>query len=245
MGEYDSYLISGLPIRWQGEKIHQPSIKEILEYGESEFSNLATPFVLTKELLGVPEDDTEFSMYAYVLYITHFREAFFDALSFFMKIDKEEDIKIYQSENNEAIIVIKERTMITKENFDELGDIVLKICMMKRQKPEKMPEFKNDRQRDIYMKIMEGRRRKSAEESMSLADIINSVCHGGKSFIPYREVIEMTMYQLYNSFGSIITMDTYDREYRQYIGGADPEDLDIKIHWSQKLKINNKAEEAL
>jgi hypothetical protein len=245
MSEYDSYLISGLPIRWQGEKIHQPSIKEILEYGESEFYNLITPFIITKDFLGVPEDNMEFSIYDYILYITHIRENFFDAISYFMKINKEEDIKIYPNENNEIIIIVKERSMITKENFDDISNIILQICMVKKQKPEKIPKFKNDRQRDIYIKLMEGRKRKSMEEAMSLADVINNVCHGGESFIPYREVIEMTMYQLYNSLGSIITKDAYNREYQKYIGGADPEDLDIKMHWSKKLKINNNAEETL
>jgi hypothetical protein len=142
----------------------------------------------------------------------------------------EKNQRIYQFYN------IGETGCLHRNNFDEFSDLILEINNIKRPEPEKLPEFKNERQRDVYMKLMEGRRRKSKQDNVNLVSIANAVQHGGKSFISYKEIMDMTIPQLYNSYSSILGVDFFEREYSKYLTGEKPENLDL-THWSERLKL--------
>jgi hypothetical protein len=62
------------------------------------------------------------------------------------------------------------------------------------------------------------------------------VMHGGKSFIPYNEVRNFTISQLYNSYSAIVQVDYSNKEFDKYLAGADPKDLDL-TYITERLKI--------
>ena len=126
--------------------------------------------------------------------------------------------------------------IVNRDNFDKISDIVLAINNDQKIEVENIPDFKNDRQRDVYYKIMEGRRRQAEKNKIELSTMMNIVVHGGNGFVPYYELLKMTIYQLINSYKAIMDIDICNRNYQQYLAGADVNKIDMS-HWSEKIKI--------
>lgn len=131
---------------------------------------------------------------------------------------------------------IEDCRIIDSNIFEEIKRILKLQNCIKDIVEEKKPNIQNERQRDVYEKIMAGRKRKEQENAINFVTIYNSIVHGSKSFVPYSEVNNLTVYQLYNTYESIFKIETYQQNFKMLLAGAKSEDLDLK-HWSQAIKI--------
>ena len=234
------------------EYLIQPLFGEIANIGEENYNKLLLPYALSLDMISNISDEQKKEIKVFDLIFCKnpadnsqylfenkggvdkgipYLNILKDSLEFYFK----KPIKIIEEINNQCIIIGSEG-VLNRDNFDMLADIILKINYRDKPKIDK-PKYQTDRQRDIHEKLMAGRQRKSAENYLSLADIANIVQHGGKSFISYEEINKLTISQLYNSYRTIMTTDSYDREYSQFLIGAKPDDLSINKHWSQQIKI--------
>lgn len=136
------------------------------------------------------------------------------------------------------LILIENNGIIDRENFDIISNTILEINNAKKMEIEPEPEFKNERQRDIYNKIMEGRRRKAEKDAETIADMIDVVQFGGKSFVSYDEIEKFTIQQLMHAYITILNIDGFNISFGQYQAGVDPKDLDLE-HWVNKIKKIN------
>lgn len=141
--------------------------------------------------------------------------------------------------NNKFYIGKKEDQRYIEENkFNKIAFILKKqYCIPDKIEKETVPQFANDKQRDIYEKLMEGRKHKREKEYINFTSVINIVKHGGKSFITSKDIQAMTIYELHNSYNTILNLDTFDREYGKYLAGENPKNLHIQKHWTQLIKI--------
>lgn len=239
--------------------IKVPTINDIVKIGEEKYKELLIPYIISKDMVKCDEKiynelkdfDLFFILGEYKENIT-LLDLLLESLKFYFKEDvfllNGKDLKYnnivdlgYDDDILENIyfILVENNGLISRENFDYIADTILKINNTKKSKIEPEPKFENDRQKDIYNKIMEGRRRKAEREYDTFNDIIHVVQFGGKSFISYDEILKFTVCQLIDAFTTILCIDSFNINFGQYQAGADPKQLDLE-HWINKIKQINK-----
>lgn len=229
-------------------KIYIPTLNDIKTIGEEEFNRLNSVYKLTLDFFDLPDDlkdqVTLFDLYILIHHqnkmhnkninsdeIVDYFGLLLDSLRFYFK----DDIFFHEEK---YLIQIGKQGYISHSNFNSLCNIILKIICEEKAEIEKIPTFKNARQKDIYMKIMEGRKKEAKKNAVSLSTMANIIIHGGDSYIPYDEVGKMTIYQIHNSFKSILNKDGFFINFKKMLAGDDPKKSNLDLtYWAEKLKI--------
>lgn len=225
--------------------IYFPMVEDLKDkaIGEDKINRYIVPYKLTKHHFQIDKDKKkneeilrDITLFDILTFKdlpfddnTTYIELITDSLKYYFKVDVQYNMEINS-------FIIDNKGIINRDNFDQIADIILAINNNKKLEIEDVPEFKNEKQRDVYYKIMAGRKRQAEKNKVTLSTIINIVIHGGNSFIPYYELLKMTIYQLINSYKAIIDIDICNRNYQQYLAGADANKIDLS-HWSEKIKI--------
>jgi len=218
--------------------IYQPSFEEILDYRLEEFEKLLLPYYITVDSLfddEITEEEKEglntFDLLCSSQDVVSF---LFLSLEFFCKNKFDVD--------EQGIFFDGFKGRLNKNNFDEFAEIILKICGRERPVKEKKPVFKNDRQRDIWEKLQEGRRRNAKNNEVKLEDIINYCEFGGRSYIPIEEIKKWTIWRIINCYSSIMGISTYNDHFRIYLVSGEKSLIENK-HWTDLLKLNYQYKE--
>ena len=127
------------------------------------------------------------------------------------------------------VIIVDDSFTITRNNFEDIADIITQMNGRERVKKLVPPENLNDAQREIWVKTMKGRKRKAEKDSMTMMDIINIVIHFGESY-NYKAVMDLTILQLYNTFSVLMKKDRFNRFYSIYSSGQF-NIKDMEDHW--------------
>lgn len=131
-------------------------------------------------------------------------------------------------------IRINDEQFITRINYEQICDIILKTNACEKSKIDEPPTFENDRQRDVYNKLQQGRRRNAKRNQLGIKQLLNIVMVYTKYQI--NDVIKnMTLYQLLNTYSSFSAKDGYKLNLIWLPIVADSKKLDLE-HWSTKLK---------
>lgn len=237
-----STLISGLPVYIQGiGKLNQPTMSDILKNGQDYYDLLTYPFLVDLSKVISDEQSMEYKPFDLFFLSRDNSEFLLQQQGIPLLVILVEALKLYfdveiELSMDTKTINIKDQGVINGDNFEELCDVVRQINDKTPQEDEKPPVFQNERQKDIYEKIMAGRKRQQMRDQVNLSTIINTVVHGGKSFIPYREVMQMTFWQLLNSYKTILQMDNWKTNYPVMTVQIDPKDMDLS-HWNKLIKI--------
>ena len=134
-------------------------------------------------------------------------------------------------------IIIDDSFVITQNNYEEISDIIAGLNGRKRIRKLVPPENLNDVQRDIWIKTMKGRQRKAEKESIDFNDIVNIVIHYNGDF-KYKETLDLTILQLYNTFNVYMQKDKFDRYYQLYSSGQF-EMKEHTPHWINSIQEKN------
>lgn len=236
--------------------IYKPTIQDVLNFnGEEKYNDLIIPFLTTIDVFDIP-DDFKSGIKTFDLFFFRKQDGNFlleykekpmieiliEALLFFFR---NEINLVFEPSNDTFGITIGDKNnvekigVINRNNFDNVSDLILEINNIKRAEIEKPPENMSERQRDVYNKLMEGRKRKETKDKLTLYDIISVAQHGGKSFVPYKEIVTWTIPQLYNTYAINMNMEVFHREFDKYCAGAELKDLDLR-HWTERLKEKTK-----
>ena len=236
------------------EKFKQGVVEEIS--GIQPYDKLLTPFLINKESLeGLSEEElnqiNEFDLIIHnQMQIEQSNKCnnqadegmldiLMEAIKFFYKSENVNFIMDKLEDGTELVgILINDEIFINRDNYTNLEKIILEINKAEKPKIEKPPEFKSERQRDIWEKIQKGRQRKKDKESLNMATLINIIKFAGKTYIPSTEILNMTIWEVYNAYSSIIETDSYDKNMAMMPtiianGGK----MDNIKHISQSLKI--------
>lgn len=230
--------------------VHQPSIKEVVNLGEDYFSKLTLPFVITTDAIfngaeNEEELNEKFSIFD-LFFIkgengkTILDDSVFggqvaldvlkESLMYFLRAN---DIRILEKRQK---VVVNNVYMIDKDNFKNLRNAVQSVLGRKDIEVDKPPKNMNKRQKDIWFKLQKGRRRRAEKEALYLQDLINFTSYGGKSYIPLREIEEMTYFQLNNAYKSVMGVDSYHTGIQYKLSQKYDVKDDIK-HWTETIKI--------
>ena len=217
--------------------IHQPSFKEILNYGIEEFEKLLFPYYINIDNLfdEITDEEKEgLTNFDLLCSSPELVSSLFLSLEFFCKDKPDVD--------EQGILFEGFEGRLNRDSFDEFAEIILKICGREKPKKEKIPVFQNDRQRDIWEKLQEGRRRNAKNNEVKLEDIINYCEYGGRSYIPIEEIKKWTMWRIMNCYNSIIGVSAYKDNFSIYLVSGE-KDLVENKHWTDLLKLNYQYKE--
>ena len=131
-------------------------------------------------------------------------------------------------------IIIDENRIIYRDNFESIREIILLTNACNKFEIEEEPTFENERQKDIYEKLKNGRQKSSESNRMSLKRLIN-ITMVYTNYLINDKIQEMTMFQLYNTYSSFSVKDGYELNMSYVPIVADTSKLDLE-HWSNKLK---------
>lgn len=236
------------PINFYGLTIRLPSIAEILRYGLEKYNRLLLPYIISLDSIGtdIPEEQKK---HIEIFDIITSDEEMVDLLeesirflcnaeNVLLTIDESDTVGIwvdYIYENHEKTLDIG-HLFINRSNFDDFANIILLINSKERYVAERIPEFENERQKDVWDKLQEGRKRGSRSNSIGLRDIVNFCEFGGNSHIPASEIKTWTLWKLTNAYNSIIGKSSYDDNFQIYLVNGEKELIENK-HWSDLIKI--------
>ena len=150
-----------------------------------------------------------------------------ESIDFIFKCDCEILYELYAFD-------LKDGRFITGLNYEQICDIIIKTNACDKIKTEEPPTFENDRQRDVYYKLQQGRNRGSKKDKLSIKKLLNIVMVYTRYQI--NDIIKnMTIHQLFNTYSSLSAEDGYKVNQSYIPVVADMSKLDLE-HWSIKLK---------
>lgn len=215
-------------------KIYQPTIKDIIELGEDKLNEYIGVLAFSKD--NLKEDTKEVYLnnltnfdIVHVITDNTFRKTLLDSISFFTQ----KKAMLFEEVD---MIAIGKQNKLHKDNYDDFVDVILKMFLRERVKPDTEKKQKlSEKQRKIYEKLMKYRKRQKEKEALKLIDIINIVKHGGESFITAEQIKNMTYYELMKSFEVIISKSNY-YEYLRYKTSPNFKVEDTVQHWTLSIK---------
>lgn len=245
---YEYYYLFGLDIpldRYKLGTIKQPKIKDYLSKDIS-IEGFFYPFVMNDILANQSQDkDT----------ILKLKESMGELTFLLMncikgnRLDILQSIKeslqfLYNTSNvviNENLTIEIDGIKIDNSNFNILCKIVLEMLKIDKSKM-KFEKVKKKEMSEIELEFE--RRRKAYEErvgkkakdkGITILDMANTVIHS--SNFKYEDILNMTAYQLKNSFEVIRHKDLYDTTIL-YSASPKFEFKDKQEHWIEKIKVD-------
>lgn len=233
MIDYKLSLMTGVDIPVPGEciAIHQPTLKEISIMGEDEFFRAVQLLVLNKNsiltALQQPELERvlppEISSFDIILQILNLDKTKKDQLiNLFVLVFPGYTVSFLP----QSIVLIKNQEVIsiTKENYEVFQTIFKKIFKLElsAQGGEFNPSGK--RSAEIAKKLMRARQRvaaiKSKEGKETSLDQYISIITVGVASMSLNDVINLTLYQLYDLLERFNRWTAWDIDIRSRLAGA-------------------------
>lgn len=221
--------------------IHAPIVEDILQMGEEKFWNLLNPLGIDFDTFNVSKEEAQkegikrFDIFI----LPNNRELcnlLVNSLRYFYKTDKVilvDDIITINYKGNDLDKLI----YINRDNFDELCEIILKLCNVEKAKEEKKREVEviSDEGKIAFEKLKKMREQNQTNDSkkVTLKQIVNIVVHGGNK--NYKDVFGMTYYQLINSYSCIIQIDSY-KTFMAYKTSGQFEIKEDIPHWTETIQ---------
>jgi hypothetical protein len=185
------------------------------------------------------KDQDEFNRYAYLLQITekHFDEEIRKELSFFelviafmgedeqlvinfmylLKMTTKKDFVLSVTEKGEPIFVDDQGHYLSKENFNEYRDTVMKQNLVFEDRV-----FKDPRVKEWANKVLASRRKNSVDMDMEDKASVIHVMVG----TPFEQIGEYTIYQFEEVFSRILKIEDYRKVIQFMCAGDDKSKLE-------------------
>ena len=243
--EYYYFLGLDIPLEEYGlGKIKQPKIIDFLSK-DIGMDNFFYPFIINDIVLGEAQDkDHVLILKDYIGDLTF--------LLMHCKQNGREDVltsikKTLELLYNERAIITEKLVIkvgnieINNSNFSTLCNVILEMSkidksILKFDKPIKKEmspiEKEFERRRKEYEKRL-GKHKN--DKGLTILDMINILIH--TSNFKYEDILNMTLYQLKNSFDVLTKKDAYDTMI-MYMVSPKFEIKDKQEHWIEKIKIN-------
>lgn len=221
---------SGIPVPEIQMTMHQPKIKEIALMGEADFFVAIQCLNVNKDLLR--QDKT-------LLQNTSNFQIFMTIMS-----EKETKDKKFATQQllqllfpgykpvftPRSILLQGEGTsqMIDENNFEAFQEVVKQIfCVSNKNNQQAGFNPANEKAREIAEKLMRGRQRVAELNGSANASIFSqylSILTVGLSSMSLQELMDLTMYQLYDLVERYQLYISWDIDIRSRLAGAKPDD---------------------
>jgi hypothetical protein len=235
-------LLAGDPIQVGNVcKVHPLKLREIKDIGEDVYNQNLFFITLNKEKLKDNEifnQEILTQLSDYELFILlYVQDPYFQQsiTHFFNLIFKEPQISLHQ-EGFFYLGDISEKRWITEDIFNQITQIIKKQNLLQEEEKQFRPA--NDKARELIekrKKIMQKLQKQNKQDGLKLSDIV-SIVSSYSPDINILNVWDLTVYQLYNAYIRLLVKDSFEREFAQYLQGADPQKLNLK-HWASKINL--------
>lgn len=209
--------------------IHQPRIREISFIGEQDFFAGAQCICLNKKMLqdNLPlEDTSNFQIFMKIMAEKETAEKKFAVQQLFTLLFPTQSIIF----TPRSLLVKSEEGMITIDdnNFSFLQEAVAQICCLKSGPMDQQVFNPADEQaKAIADKLMRGRARvaaqKGSQNNVSLFSQYISTLTVGLSSMSIKDVMDLTVYQLYDLVERYMLYINWDIDMRSRLAGAKPD----------------------
>ena len=211
--------------------VHQPTIKEIALVGEIDFLTGIQTFCIKKNMLlqqdkGLLENTNNFQIFMTIMSekeTADKKKAVQNIFTLFFpqyKVMMTPRSLIFSQEGQENI-------MIDENNFEYLQDIVSSICCLKNGLGGQENFNPADaKAREIAEKLQRGRQRVAAqkgEDNNSIFVQYLSILTVGVGSMSLQDVMNLTMYQLYDLVERYMLYINWDIDIRSRLAGATPD----------------------
>lgn len=240
--EYCEYLkglcLTGLPIPFYNKHLHHIKVKDVFTMSEEVYNSLVNPFRLNSDaLLGKPPIGEE----RFLLDILSTDDIQIDYCIEFLKIVFEtNNVKLNYMPNDDKPdevhkeIVIDDILWLDKIKFEQLSEIIQKMCHLKKvtendinkDKKEKkltyeqIMNIKDRREREYQLAIYNKNKKEDSKnkKALSLYSVFNYVCHASNS-VDYEKPLSFNLYQLYNTYIILNKAEKYRYDMRLLSSG--------------------------
>ena len=210
--------------------IHQPKIKEIALMGEADFFVAVQCLNINKDLLNqdktLLQNTNNFQIFMTIMSEPEAKDK---------KIATQQLLNILFPGFNIMItprsIILSGKdftTMIDENNFEVLQNIFKEIFCLSNQKNQQAGfNPANEKAREIAEKLMRGRRRVAELNGQARASIFSqylSILTIGLSSMSLQELMDLTMFQLYDLVERYQLYISWDIDIRSRLAGAKPDD---------------------
>lgn len=235
-------LLANVPIDMDGVGQFQlPTIKEIIQMGESKHNKYLSMILFSKDYFNFPgEDLNEYSdmevLATSIFYDVSFRELVANSFKLFLGKDMKvtEDRIIYFDELSEDSILTEEKWMMIKK-VARMGNFI-------QEKNEDLDAYKAGNER--ASKFIEKLKQKKAlaakakkQDKINLHSIISAVAWRTTGI---SNLLNLTIYQLYDAYFRLGLIDNYHYTFTGiYTGNIDSSKIKLPdINWANVIKIN-------
>jgi hypothetical protein len=231
-------LLSGMPMKVKNAgEIRPKTIREVVEYGYTNYVNHLNLFTLYKEDFVKEEflDKIEFGIFDLMLGVgeKEFLEYLKESIEYFL------NQRFFFSTKRLALVSYdNDDVIITSENYEELRNVIRWQSGITQSSKDKAVAFKNERAKRIYERLNktkeEVQKYKQTEDDkdLDIADIISAI--SSKSFSLNKfNVFDLTFYQLYDEFKRLDLIDSYQVTIQALMQGA--KNVTLK-HWTTNIK---------
>ena len=247
---FEYYYLSGknIPLkRYNLGVIKQLTLNDFIDY-EMDTNEFVQPFILNKSIMlnksdsidKVLENIKDLSFLFLYEQLTEYSivSNLLKSLSMLYQTEN-----VYVDNKNIAIIIIDEanssKYIINDDNFSILSTIVCEMMDIDKSKVTKVEPKKEmsdiEKEFERRRKEYEERVGKKSDKSLTILDMINISIHS--SNFTYNDMLDMTLYQVKNSFDVLTKKDTYETTV-MYMVSPKFEFKDKQEHWIEKIKIN-------
>lgn len=216
----EGLLLANLPIDFYGFNMSQLTVREILLMGEHEYSKLIRPFGINKNIVNdekIKQSNLKTLDILYAMNDNNFENCI-KLIKLLFGLDDDEITIIMLS--TPEIIVRKDGNslFINSDRFEQLKYIILKMFNAREiteediNKDNKQLKFKDDETKSSWDAFMKRRKsnkdNKKKDNQVRLYNVYNfmSNCNG----IDYKSCLELTIYQIFNSYNIKHIKDNVD-----------------------------------
>lgn len=235
---YYLQLITQKPINYNGLLFYPISFGYICDnIGLNAFDNLLFPFLITKDCLNIADDEFEdIDLFEDVVLKD---KTMLSSIALILQLfcHSEEVSKL----GNQIILKFKDKNnfVVTKNNFEDICQIIMKINGKQKIKIEKPPKNMSKRQRDVWEKLQIGRKKENEKNSVHIYDMINVCEFGGNYHIPIEEIEKWTLWKIMNCYKARVDIKTYDDSLKICLVSGDGKSISNKNHWHHKLMVRD------
>ena len=209
--------------------IHQPRIKEIALMGEQEFFIAVQCFNINKDLVSqdktLLQNTNNFQIFMTIMSDKEAREKKF-AVQQLLTLLFPNHHSLFTPRS--IILQGKENLTIDDTNFEDLQDILKEVfCVSNKNNQQAGFNPANEKAKEIAEKIMRGRKRVAELNGSANASIFSqylSILTVGLSSMSLQELMDLTMFQLYDLVERYQLYISWDIDIRSRLAGAKPDD---------------------
>lgn len=239
-------LLTGKPIDIGIAKVHALKINDIVEMGEDVYNQYLNILLFDVDLLDISKEKLKemqidkFTTYHFLLLQSYtdndFRNLTIRAFECFLK----EKVEFNEQDGIFYLLGEKNIRPITFEVYELFRKIIIKQNFLKELEEEDELIFGNELAREWYLELKRKERMQpKLKSNVDLQSIISAVMW--KSHKSINEILEMTIYQLYDGYFRLSLIDNCNNLVQGiYHGTIDQKTIKQNdLNWAKIIKFND------